>query len=88
MLNDPDFRADGKAKVVQNPASAQIQAPVAVQFEPLLDPSRREQLLATLDARAGSQRGKPRSQDPARNPLGCRIFDLNCTWPMYRCSAA
>src|SRR5262249_25849625 len=25
-----------------------------------------------------------RAQGPARNPLGGRLFDLNCTWPMYR----
>jgi hypothetical protein len=40
--------------------------------------------VALLDERAGTQRGKPRSRDPGGNPLGCRVYDLSCTWPMYR----
>jgi len=53
-------------------------------FEPLVDAEWHRRLLATLDARAGTQRGKPRARDPNRNPLGARIFDMNCGWPMYR----
>ena len=41
-------------------------------------------MLRDLDERSGTQRGKPRSQDPRRNPLGGRLFDLACGWPMYR----
>ncbi|MDB5354377.1 MAG: Resolvase domain protein, partial [Phycisphaerales bacterium] len=36
------------------------------------------------DARAGTQRGKPRSRRPQENPLGARVFDMDCGWPMYR----
>lgn len=46
--------------------------------------ARRDKLLTILDERAGTQRGKPRSREPAKNPLGSRVFDMNCTWPMYR----
>jgi hypothetical protein len=41
-------------------------------------------LLTKLDERAGSQRGKPRSSDPTRNPLGGLVFDMACGWPLYR----
>ena len=53
-------------------------------FDPLVDPERHQRLLQTLDERAGTQRGKPRRTDPSTNPLGSRIFDMHCGWPMYR----
>jgi hypothetical protein len=81
-LEDTDFRADGKAKVVVNPEALRVKA--AGKFGPLVDARRHELLLEKLDERAGTQRGKPRSQDPTRNPLGGLVFDVGCGWPMYR----
>ena len=81
-LEDADFREDAKPKIIRNPESQRITAPA--RFEPLVDVDRHQRLLATLDARGGVQRGKPRAHDPAKNPLGGRIFDLGCSWPMYR----
>ncbi|MFH1266504.1 MAG: recombinase family protein [Planctomycetota bacterium] len=81
-LEDRDFREDDKPKVIRNPESQRITAPA--RFEPLVDVGRHRQLLAVLDARGGTQRGKPRARDPKKNPLGGRIFDMNCGWPMYR----
>jgi hypothetical protein len=86
-LNDEDYCPEGespqtKPKVIRNADADQITAPA--RFDPLVDAERHKRLVATLDARAGSQRGKPRSPEPTKNPLGCRVFDLNCTWPMYR----
>jgi hypothetical protein len=43
-----------------------------------------ESLLQIVDARAGTQRNKPRCKNPTLNPLGCRVFDVDCGWPMYR----
>lgn len=82
ILEDRDFRKDDKPKVIRNPESERITAPA--RFEPLVDVDRHRQLLAALDARGGTQRGKPRARDPRQNPLGGRIFDMNCGWPMYR----
>jgi hypothetical protein len=81
-LEETDFREDEKPKVIRNSESEWITAPA--KFAPLVDPDRHQRLLATLDARGGTQRGKPRSHDPTSNPLGSRVFDMNCTWPMYR----
>lgn len=81
-LDDADLRTDGKPKVVRNPDTALVLTPA--RFEPLLPRDRYDRLMETLDARAGTQRGKPRSADPTKNPLGCRAFDMNCGWPMYR----
>jgi len=73
--------------VVRNPEAALITRPSPAGFAPLIDPERQRELVALLDERGGTQRGKPRSRDPARNPLGGRVFDLNCSWPMYRVPA-
>jgi hypothetical protein len=81
-LEDDDRRRDGQPKVVANPDSTRISAPAS--FEPLVDVDRQGKLIATLDARAGSQRGKPRSKTPEKNPLGARIFDMGCGWSLYR----
>src|SRR5579862_653545 len=81
-LEDGDLRRDGQPKVVTNPESARVVA--TGRFDPLVDPERHQRLLQTLDERAGTQRGKPRASDPSTNPLGSRIFDMHCGWPMYR----
>lgn len=81
-LREDDFRPDEKPKVVRNPVEARTVA--AAHFEPLVDAAAHRDLIAELDARGGTQRGKPRSRTPAQNPLGARIFDMNCCWPMYR----
>ena len=79
-----DLRADGKPKVTQQPHEVRIVAKAS--FEPVLDSDVTTKLDRILDARGASQRGKPRSRDPERNPLGGRIFDIDCGWPMYRAS--
>jgi hypothetical protein len=81
-LLDVDLRPDGKAKVVANPPAVRVQA--SASFTSLVEAEWQERLLTTLDDRAGSQRGKPRSSDPTRNPLGGRVFDMTCGWPLYR----
>jgi len=81
-LKDADFRGDKKPKVIRNSDNDITNAPA--KFEPIVNPERHGALLVELDRRGASQRGKPRSKNPAENPLGCRVTDLNCTWPMYR----
>ena len=77
-----DFGLDKQCKVVMNATSSLIQAPA--RFEPLVSVEERRVLMEILDQRAGTQRNKPRAHDPAKNPLGSSVFDMNCSWPMYR----
>lgn len=81
-LEAADWRIDKQPKVIQNPKEMIITAKAS--FTPLVEPTAHQALVNLLDQRGTSQRGKPRSKDPARNPLGCRIVDLNCSFPMYR----
>jgi DNA invertase Pin-like site-specific DNA recombinase len=81
-LEDADRGLDNKPKVVINPESTRIKAPA--RFESIAEPERHQRLLDELDRRGRTQRGKPRSRDPERNPLGGRMFDMSCGWPMYR----
>jgi hypothetical protein len=83
-LEETDRNAAGQPKVVRNLETTRIARPSPAGFEPIIDPDRQRQLVALLDARGGTQRGKPRSREPEKNPLGGRVFDMNCTWPMYR----
>jgi len=84
-LTDDDYRAqDGKnvPKVIENPLHECIVAPA--RFEPIISKERSEKLITLLDERGKKQRGKPRATDPDQNPLGVRVFDWDCGWPMYR----
>jgi len=81
-LTDDEFRDDNKVSVVRNPPEQHISA--SARFEPIVPIEDHDRLIEILDRRAGTQRGKPRSKDPSKNPLGSRIFDMNCSWPMYR----
>lgn len=83
-LEEEEFVTDTKTKVVTNPINNVVSAAGAAGVKPIISAEAAERLQNTLDQRAGTQRGKPRSRDPSRNPLGSRIYDLNCTWPMYR----
>lgn len=81
-VEDDDFRLDGKPKVRQVDREDQIVVPAS--FKPLIPSEQASKLDEILDQRAGTHRGKPRSRDPERNPLGGRLFDMACSWLMYR----
>ncbi len=73
-LGEADLRSDGQPKVIANPETDRITA--KAKFEPFVDQAQHKGLLRELERRSGSQRGKPRSRTPERNPLGCRLL----TW--------
>lgn len=80
---EDDERIDAvRVRVVVNPETDRIRA--NGQFEPIVDPKQHKLLLKELDRRGGSQRGMPKSRRGVFNPLGGRVYDLNCGWPMYR----
>ena len=80
-LKEADYRWDEQPKVIRNAPEMHVVA--QAHFEPKVTMEDHEKLTAILDARAGTQHGKPRSRDPHQNPLGGRIFDMDCTWLMY-----
>ena len=81
-LEDSDYRQDGKPKVITRSERELIRT--TARFNPRIDRKEHDELLKILDQRGATQRGKPRSRDPAKNPLGSRVFDMACGWPMYR----
>ena len=82
-LDDSDFDpAERTRKVVRNPEAARVRT-AAPRVEPAMTEAEFVRLQAVLDERAGTQRGNPRSRSPERNPLGCRVFDMDCGRPMY-----
>jgi hypothetical protein len=84
FLSEGDYRADNEPKVIRNLKTQVITAKSPSRFEPVVEPQKFNDLQEILAERAGTQRGKPRSRDPRRNPLGGRVFDMNCGWAMYR----
>ena len=84
LLEDEEFLTDNATKVISNPDSNTVSAPGAGGLKPIITAEVADRLQETLNQRAGTQREKPRSRDPSRNPLDGRIYDLNCTWPMCR----
>lgn len=82
LLTDTDLGDDGKPKIVLNPKDQWVIG--RAKFDPPIEPERLLRLIEELDRRGMSQQGKARSRDPARNPLGARVFDMNCGALMYR----
>jgi hypothetical protein len=81
-LTEADFREGKTPKVIQNPKETWTTG--KAHFDPAFSSEQQATLEKELDARAGTQKGKPRSRTPELNPLGVRVFDMDCTWPMYR----
>jgi hypothetical protein len=81
-LSDADFRPDGRLKVVEAAEGETIR--VSATFEPLIPVERRANIRQVLDDRGRHLKGRPRARDGVANPLGGRVFDMNCGWSMYR----
>lgn len=82
-LNDKDRRADGKPKVIANSSEVIVSRPIG--FEPKFATDLFQEIQDQMDERSRNQRGVPRAKDPAKYPLGCRVFDLTdgCGSAMY-----
>jgi len=83
-LEAGDYGENKKLLTVTNPPERRMATPVPVDRPPVLTAAERAALLAVAAARGQGQRGKPRARGDAPNPLGGRVFDLNCGWLMYR----
>ncbi|MDB5312676.1 MAG: Resolvase domain protein, partial [Gemmataceae bacterium] len=81
-LEESDYRADGKPRTVANPADRMIRTPA--RSEPVTTPEKLARIRAVLEHRGRHLKGKARTRGEAPNPLGGRVYDLACGWPMYR----
>jgi hypothetical protein len=83
LLADGDRDAQDQPRTVRNDKGAMITAATGV--EPLLDSIRFVEMSRQMEERGKNQRGIPRTKDPARYPLSCRIADLTngCGAVMY-----
>jgi len=83
-LTDGDRSEDKKRpKMISNPAEVRIKANAG--FEALYDRESWSEIQQELDRRGASQRGIPRTKDPAKYPLACRVIDMTdgCGSVMY-----
>jgi len=83
LLQESDRNALGKAKMVNNDPARYIVRPIGIKEQ--YDPLEWERLQAEIHRRGTLQRGIPRTRNPARFPLACRVIDLtdNCGSVMY-----
>ncbi|WP_020476089.1 recombinase family protein [Zavarzinella formosa] len=81
-LTEADFKTSGKLKCVVNPPEQRVVTPL--KFAPVVTPEDFARAGASLDSRRRKSRGAPRARGDQWNPLGCRIHDMGCGWPLYR----
>ena len=81
-LTHGDYDARGKLARVRNP----IENVIAIKgnFKPVTDPTYFEKVQGIARKRAETQRAKKRHHGNNFNPLGCRIYDMACGWPLQR----
>lgn len=81
-LGGGDYRPDGKLKTVANPDDQIIRTPA--KSEPVTTPEKFDRIREVIESRGRHLKGKARTRGQSPNPLGGRIYDLNCGWLMYR----
>lgn len=85
-LLDSDRGADHQPKKRINDPALMVTSKMP--FEPCFDTVRWGQIQAETARRGQTQRGIPKTRDPARYPLSCRVTDLteDCRSIMYGCT--
>jgi len=81
-LGEGDFHPDGKPKTVINSDDQIIRTPA--KSEAVTTQENFDRIREVIEARGRHMRGKPRTRGQSPNPLGGRIYDMNCGWLMYR----
>jgi DNA invertase Pin-like site-specific DNA recombinase len=84
-LEDSDRVEKGKKKLKRIMNDPSLIVTSQLPLDPKFDAARWDQIQAETRRRSKVQRGVPRSRDPARYPLSCRVTDLsnNCGSIMY-----
>lgn len=83
VLEDSDRNDQKKPKMIMNSPSLIISS--RLPYDPQFELARWERIQAEIQKRSKVQRGIPRTRDPARYPLSCRVIDLTegCKSVMY-----
>ena len=81
-LGEGDYHPDGKPKTVINSDDQIIRTPA--KSEAVTTQENFDHIREVIEARGRHLKGKPRTRGQSPNPLGGRIYDLNCGWLMYR----
>lgn len=74
----------GVLKQIANPEADWLVTRIPGDRPTVIGEQERREIVAIVEARGSTQRGKPRAKGSNPNPLGARIFDMNCGWLMYR----
>jgi hypothetical protein len=74
LLHDRDRNAQDQPRTVLNDPLTIITVPTGM--APLWDEQRFQEMRRQIESRGKQQRGIPRTKDPARYPLSCRVLDL------------
>lgn len=82
-VDDSERNGSKKVKRIFNHPS--LMTTSKLPMDPKFDPGRWEKIQAETEKRGKIQRGIPRTRDPARYPLSCRVVDLSdgCRSTMY-----
>jgi hypothetical protein len=81
-LGAGDYSSGGKLKTVANPADQIIRTPA--KSDAVTTTEKFERVREVIESRGQHLKGKARTRGQSPNPLGGRIYDLNCGWLMYR----
>ena len=82
QLRESDYHTNGKLKRVANPADGIIRTPA--KSKAVTTPEKLERIKKVIEHRGRHLKGKAHTRKDVVNPLGGRIYDLTCGWPMYR----
>ena len=81
-LGEGDYHPDGKLRTVANAPDQIIRT--KAKSEAVTTPEKLGRVREVIESRGQHLKGKARAKGDAPNPLGGRIYDLNCGWLMYR----
>jgi hypothetical protein len=81
-LGAGDYSLGGKLKTVANTADQIVRTPA--KSDAVTTPEKFERVREVIESRGRHLKGKARTRGQTPNPLGGRIYDLNCGWLMYR----
>jgi hypothetical protein len=84
ILDNRDYDDDRNLLCIINPPEQRILTPISGKPKAILEVAERNEILAKVTEQAKKLKGKARARGNSPNPLGGRVYDMNCGWLMYR----